>query len=81
MESRTINLRAAIAAAMAKPPNTTTFSQCQALRGMERLFFLTFKYMWFARTNVRGYVLRAPVRLMKSPIKGSRAATKVLTVR
>ncbi|KAL4306265.1 hypothetical protein AHAS_Ahas16G0161000 [Arachis hypogaea] len=38
-------------------------------------------YIWFARTNVSGNVLIAPVRLIKSPRNGSRADTNVLKVR
>ena len=37
--------------------------------------------MWLARMNVRGIVLTAPVKLMKSPRNGKSAERSVLTAR
>ena len=45
------------------------------------MFFLAVRYMWFARMKVKGNVLIAPVRLMKSPRKGRRAETNVFIAR
>uniref|UniRef100_A0A0D9ZB08 Uncharacterized protein n=1 Tax=Oryza glumipatula TaxID=40148 RepID=A0A0D9ZB08_9ORYZ len=71
MKSTVISLTAATAAATDKQLKPTTFSQCQHFLKMDILFCFT------VRTNVRGKVLSAPVRLMKSPRKGSIAATKI----
>ena len=76
-----MNLSDATAARTARRLNPTTLIQCQDFWIPEILFFFTVKYMWLARTKVKGKVLSAPVRLMKSPRNGSSAATRVFTVR
>lgn len=44
------------------------------------LFLFATRYIWFARINVRGNVLIAPVRLIKSPRNGNKADTNVFKV-
>jgi hypothetical protein len=81
LESTAMSLKAAIAAATDMQPKKQTLSQCQSFCKEVSLFFFATRYMWFARINVKGNVLIAPVRLMKSPRNGRRAATSVLTAR
>lgn len=76
-----MSLKADIAAATDKKPKTQTLSQCQSFCREGSLSFFATRYIWFARMNVRGNVLIAPVRLMKSPRNGKRAETNVLTAR
>ena len=53
-----ISLSAAAAAMTDNKLNPTTFSQCQPFWKAESLGPFTIRYIWFARTNVRGNVLR-----------------------
>lgn len=76
-----MSLKAATAAARDMQPKKQTLSQCQDFCRLVSLFSLATRYMWFASTNVRGNVLTAPVRLMKSPRNGNSAATKVFIAR
>jgi len=57
------------------------FNQCQSFCEVVSLSFFALRYIWFARINVRGNVLIAPVRLMKSPRNGKKADTNVLKAR
>ena len=70
-----MSLTAATAAATDMQLNKTTLSQCHFFCRKLSLFFFAMRYMWFARMKVSGNVLTAPVRLMKSPKKGSKADT------
>lgn len=76
-----MSLKAATAAAKDIQPKKQTLNQCQSCCVELSLLFFAARYMWFARINVRGNVLTAPVRLMKSPRKGSIAATSVVMAR
>ena len=80
-ESTAISRRAAIVAATDMKQKKQMLSQCQSFCMDVSLFLFATKYIWFARINVRGNVLIAPVRLMKSPRNGKRADTKVLIAR
>ena len=76
-----MSLKAATAAAIDMRPKKATLSQCQSFCEELSLFCFATRYMWFARINVRGNVLNAPVRLSKSPRNGRRADTSVLIAR
>ena len=76
-----MSLKAATAAASDMQPKKQTLSQCQDFCRQVSLWSLATRYMWFARMKVSGNVLTAPVRLMKSPRNGSRAATNVFMAR
>lgn len=81
LESTEMSRMAEIVAArdiMAKKP---ILNRCQSFCELFSLSFFALRYMWFARINVRGNVLIAPVRLMKSPRNGRKAATNVLKAR
>lgn len=80
-ESTAMSLKAATAAATDINPKKQTFSQCHDFCRELILFPFATKYMWFAKMNVRGNTLIAPVRLSKSPKNGSIADIKVLIVR
>jgi len=81
LESKSISRRAAIAAAADMRAKKQILIQCQSFWVDVSLFSFVTRYIWFARINVRGNVLIAPVRLMKSPRNGNRADTNVFTVR
>lgn len=81
MESTAISRRAAIVAAADKMAKKQILIQCQSFWMDVSLFFCVTRYIWFARINVRGNVLIAPVRLMKSPRNGSTADTNVFIAR
>lgn len=77
LESKAISRKAAIVAATDMMPKKQMLSQCQSFCMDVSLFLLATRYIWFARINVRGNVLIAPVRLMKSRRNGSRADMNV----
>lgn len=81
MESKAISRRAAIVAAADMMAKKQILIQCQSFWMDVSLFLCAIRYIWFARINVRGNVLIAPVRLMKSPRNGNIADTNVFTVR
>ena len=76
-----MSLKAAIVAAIDMRPKKATLSQCQNCCKELSLLLFAKRYMRFARINVRGNVLNAPVRLSKSPRNGRRADTSVLIAR
>ena len=76
-----MSLKAAIVAAIDMRPKKATLSQCQYRCKELSLLLFVKRYMRFARINVRGNVLNAPVRLSKSPRNGRRADTSVLIAR
>lgn len=81
LESKSISRRAAIVAATDMKAKKQILIQCQSFWMDVSLFAFATRYIWFARIKVRGNVLIAPVRLMKSPRKGNRADTNVFKVR
>lgn len=76
-----ISLTAATSAAADMKLKKQTLTQCQHFWEQVNLFFFATRYMWFASINVRGNVLIAPVRLIKSPMNGNKAAMNVITAR
>lgn len=76
-----MSLNAAIVAATDMNPKKITLSQCQDFLIALSLVFFATKYIWFARINVRGKTLSAPVRDMKSPKNGRRAEIRVFNTK
>lgn len=81
LESTEISRNAETVAATDMRLKKIMLIQCQSFWKFVSLSFFASRYMWFARINVRGNVLIAPVRLMKSPRNGRRADTNVLKAR